>query len=289
MSISSKWHTLTAAVRGMAGITQQLQQVHASLDHLTRASGTLFLQRISQQLPPGHLAHHGYSVYAQTDEDGIIAEILRRIGPGNLHFVEVGVGDGLQCNTTHLLQQGWRGTWVEGDPDAGRRIQEIFQHPIRSGRLKLQTEYATQENISQLLPSAIPDLLSIDIDGNDYWIWQALPDTARMVVIEYNAGLGPEIDWVMPYDPASRWDGTRYHGASLRALHRLGQSKGYRLVGCNLTGVNAFFVREDCGGTAFPPAADPRVHYLPPLYDSKPHPAGRLSGHEVSPREILPD
>jgi hypothetical protein len=272
----------------MADLPRRLQSAQDSLDYLTRVGGTMLGQQLRQQLPPDHLAHHGYSVYSESDEDGIIAEILRRTGTPTRRFVEIGVGDGLQCNTTHLLQQEWSGTWIEGDAEAGRRIRQFFSAPIQTGRLNHRQEYATMENIGGLLPAEEIDLLSIDIDGNDFWIWQALPVSARVVVIEYNAGLGPEIDWVMPYDSQARWDGTRYHGATLRALHRLGLTKGYRLVGCNITGVNAFFVREDCCGMAFPPTADPRAHYLPPMYSSNPLSAARLSGHPVSPREILP-
>ena len=85
------------------------------------------------------------------------------------------------------------------------------------------------------------DLLSIDIDYNDYWIWKAVTAVSpRVVVIEYNATLRPPMSLVVPYDPACMWDGTNYFGASLEALVRLGRDKGYRVVACNYTGVNAF-------------------------------------------------
>ena len=92
------------------------------------------------------------------------------------------------------------------------------------------------------------DFLSIDIDRNDYWIWKAIRRFhPRVVAIEYNASLKQSVACTVPYDPAAIWDGrTNYYGASLKALEHLGAEKGYRLVGCNYTGVTAFFVRQDC-------------------------------------------
>lgn len=90
------------------------------------------------------------------------------------------------------------------------------------------------------------DLLSIDLDYNDYWIWKAIETyVPRVVVIEYNATPGPSESQVVEYDPYHRWDGTDHFGASLLALVRLGHLKGYELIGCDSKGVNAFFVRSD--------------------------------------------
>jgi len=104
----------------------------------------------------------------------------------------------------------------------------------------------TAENINDLLQKyEVPvsfDLLSIDLDGNDYWVWRAVRRRPRVVVIEYNAHIGPADSRVIAYDPAFRWAGTDYFGASLRALRDLGQQKGYALVYCESTGTNAFFV-----------------------------------------------
>lgn len=288
MSLADKWRTLRAALRGLARLSGQIEANRAALDNLAGLAGARFWQQLRADLPAEHLARSGYAVYAQNDEDGIIAEILRRIGTTSRSFLEIGVGEGLQCNTTHLLQQGWHGCWIEGDGESNRRIRRTFAEALASSRLQHVAEFVTRENIGRLAPLEELDLASIDIDGNDYWIWEALPSPARVVVIEYNAGMGPELDWVMPYNPTARWDGTRYHGASLRALNRLGVKKGYRLVGCNLTGVNAFFVREDCCGSAFPPAVDPRIHYMPPRYSPDFSAGPGFRGHPPTSREILP-
>jgi hypothetical protein len=102
---------------------------------------------------------------------------------------------------------------------------------------------------SQGVPREI-DLLSLDVDGNDYWFWEALSAVSpRIVCIEYNAGLGPELSWTVPYDPGferfAKHPSGFFHGASLKAMERLGRNKGYRLVGCDSTGTNAFFLRDD--------------------------------------------
>ena len=110
------------------------------------------------------------------------------------------------------------------------------------------------------------DLLSIDIDGNDYHLLRAFTAVRpRVIVIEYNAKFPPPMDLVMPYDPAHRWNGTDYFGASLVALANLAARRGYRLVGTNITGANAFFVRDDLAGAHFAPA-DAGALYNPPRY-----------------------
>ena len=112
------------------------------------------------------------------------------------------------------------------------------------------------------------DLLSIDIDNNDYWVWKAITRiNPRVVVIEYNATLRPPMSLVVPYEPERTWDGaTNYFGASLEAFVRLGRSKGYRLVGCSISGVNAFFVRDDIAGDHFFDPATAEELYEPPRY-----------------------
>src|SRR5207248_10726902 len=91
------------------------------------------------------------------------------------------------------------------------------------------------------------DLLVIDVDGNDYWLWEELATSyrARVVVIEYNGTFPPGISWVMRYDAAHSWDRSCFYGAGLDALPGLAERLGYRLVTCDRNGVNAFLVRPD--------------------------------------------
>jgi len=198
---------------------------------------------------PKRLISHGYKIFSQSDEDGIIQEIFRRVGTTDKRFIEFGVEDGQECNTRLLLMLGWTGMWLDGSAENVRRMDE------RGEGASTAALFITAENIDDALGSwaggaphapAQIDLLSIDIDGNDYWIWQAIRSiNPRVVIIEYNAAYPPPIEFVVPYNPQAMWDRSNYFGASLASLARLGAQKGYGLVGCNLAGVNAFFVRED--------------------------------------------
>ena len=185
---------------------------------------------------------------SQNGEDGILAEILRRMRVDEGFFVEFGVQDGSVCNTARLAARGWSGVYIEAD-DAD--FEALARRYALSPRIKAVHEFITAENIADIFARAdVPvefDVLSIDIDGNDYWVWRALDRyRPRIVVIEYNAEHAPPKRWVMTYDPTHRWDKTTYYGASLASYTALAESKGYSLVGTEKTGVNAFFVRDDC-------------------------------------------
>lgn len=220
---------------------------------------------------PRCLTRWGYRCSSQNDEDGIIDEIFRRIGTTNREFIEFGVQTGLENNTVALLLANWSGLWIEANPDATQIARREFSVPIREGRLRLTEAFVTAETIEELFQqdnvSTEPDLLSIDIDGNDYWVWKAIVRyRPRVIVIEYNANLGRSTRLVRPYDPAARWDSTMAYGASLGALEELGRTKGYALVGCNLIGVNAFFVRNDCLGERFLEPYTSVQHFEPPRF-----------------------
>jgi hypothetical protein len=190
---------------------------------------------------PKRLLRYGFKVYSQCDEDGIIQEIFRRIGNGNRTFVEFGVETGIECNTVKLLIEGWRGLWLDGSAANVAQIQSRFASFCNKGQLRAVEAFITAENINALIQqggiTGEIDLLSIDIDNNDYWVWKAIEVVKpRMVVIEYNATLRPPFSGVVPYEPTKTWNGSNYFGASLEALVRLGRQKGYRLVGCSFSG-----------------------------------------------------
>jgi hypothetical protein len=240
---------------------------------------------------PKTLACHGFTAYSMADEDGIIQEIFRRIGAANRQFFEFGCGDGLENNSTYLLFTGWSGVWLDGGEENIRSVRSNFSAHIQSGRLKTAQTFITAENINTLLRdsglSPEMDLLCIDIDGNDYWTWKAIDGfRPRVVVIEYNATFRPPHKMVQTYRPDHRWNGTNYYGASLKALEELGREKGYALVGCNASGVDAFFVRLDLVGDLFSEPFTAEHHYRPPHYDAfvrglSRHPRG------AGPYEIL--
>lgn len=220
---------------------------------------------------PKRLLASGFKVYSQHDEDGIIEEIFRRIGVTNRYFVEFGVGDGLENCTLYCLLKNWNGSWIEASALCLETIQSKMAFLLRGARLRTKLSFINAENIEALFAElSVPDefdLLSIDIDGNDYWVWRAIGQyRPRVVVIEYNASFQRTAACVVPYDPVAIWDRTNYYGASLKALELLGYKKGYRLVGCNYTGVSAFFVREDCVGDRFAAPFTAENHYEPPRY-----------------------
>lgn len=213
-----------------------------------------------------HLHRFKSSKYSQNGEDGILAEVFARIGPKDQSFIEIGASDGAENCTRALVEAGWRGVWVEADPAkvvAARRL--IGARPV-----VVVESFIDRESIHAVLDeagvSSTPDLLVIDIDGNDYWVWEEVASRyrPRVVVIEYNATMGPRRRWVMPYNAAHRWDETNWHGASLAALTALGSRLGYTLIGCDSQGVNAFFVVSSEAGPF--PRHSPRYHYVEPRY-----------------------
>lgn len=215
-----------------------------------------------------YLESHGYKVYSQNDEDGIIAEIFNRIGTTNKKFIEFGVQDGLESNTHYLLLNGWAGLWIEGDANSYNEILIKFIEPIKCNHLHVLNSFITRDNVNDLFQdkgySGEIDLLSIDIDGNDYYVFDAINIiNPRVIVIEYNGKFPPPCEWVMKYDENYIWDGSDKHGASLKALEILGIKKGYQLVGTNIRGVNAFFVRKDIAGKKFPLPATAENLYNP--------------------------
>lgn len=175
--------------------------------------------------------------FSQNGEDGIINAIFAMIGTTNKYFVEFGVENGIECNTRYLSKyKGWKGLLMDGsneNPD-----------------LNLHKEFITAENIETLfqkynVPTEL-DLLSIDIDGNDYWIWKAITHyKPRVVIMEYNACFPWNESKTIPYKADFQWDKTDYYGATLQAMVKLGVEKGYTLVATDRNGVNAFFVRND--------------------------------------------
>jgi hypothetical protein len=176
-------------------------------------------------------------IYSQNGEDGLLQAIFQKIGVTNKFAVEFGVENGSECNTRYLVERkGWIA--LQMDP---------ADHAPTS---QIKKEFITAENINEVfkkhnVPASF-DLLSIDIDGNDYWVWKALDPfyTPRVVVMEYNGKFPPTESKTIPYDPDFRWDGSDYYGASLGALSKLAGAKGYTLIGCDREGVNAFFVHN---------------------------------------------
>jgi hypothetical protein len=202
-----------------------------------------------------------FRAFSQWGEDGIIDWLCSRVPVERRIFVEFGVEDYTEANTRFLLVcRNWSGLVFDSSEEniaAIRRDDVYWQH-----NLKAAAAFITRDNINELLArhgsQGDIGLLSIDIDGNDYWVWQAIEAVSpRIVVIEYNSRLGPERAVTVPYqadfDRAQAHYSMLYYGASLSALWKLGRDKGYELVCCNSAGNNAFFVRRD----VLPPTLKP--------------------------------
>ena len=202
-----------------------------------------------QTLPyPHRLMAQRYRLTSQNEEDGITLSLFDEIGATNRRFVEI--GSGLSGgNSACLVQElGWTGLMIDGDE------QHMTQVRRRFNGVTAVAAWITRDNVNALVTDAglggEVDFVSIDLDGNDYWVWEALTACSpRVVVIEYNSSFGPDRAVTIPYDPQFDRHKYRfvYYGASLAALAKLGAAKGYRLVTTEPSGVNAYFLRNDVG------------------------------------------
>src|SRR5271165_1197259 len=163
----------------------------------------------------------GWSGYSQNDEDGIVQEVFRRIGTSSRKFLEFGAGDCLENTGVYLLLTGWRGTWLETDSAEVASIRNHFAPYLQTADLSVQQTFVTPDNIAKLIGTEDYDLIVIDIDGNDYYIWEAIQSQPRLVMIEYNATFRPPAAIVQPYSAQPFWHGENFYGASLVALEQL--------------------------------------------------------------------
>lgn len=217
---------------------------------------------------PLKLNRFEFQVFSQNGEDGIIAEIFNRIGCTNKTFLEIGVGNGLENNTVYLLLQGWKGYWIDGDKGSIKFIHGHFREEIRDKKLFVKEAIVTVENVSSLISEVAGlniDLLSLDIDRNTYWTLEQVLQTVspRVIVVEYNGLFPPTTDWKVEYNPDLVWKGSSYSGASLKAYEVLCQRFGYSLVGCEICGVNSFFVKNELCGDKFLHPLNSTNHYEP--------------------------
>ena len=197
-----------------------------------------------------------FRVFSQWGEDGIIQYLLQHVSIERPIFVEFGVENYTESNTRFLLTNNqWAGLVIDGSAE---NIDYIRRDQIYwASNLKAEHSFITKENINELLSkngiAGDIGLLSVDIDGNDYWVWQAINTISpRIVICEYNSHFGPTAEVTTPYDAAFVRDSAHfskiYYGASISALTSLASAKGYSLVASNSVGNNIFFVRNDLLG-----------------------------------------
>ena len=212
--------------------------------------GCFKVRRRLESLPINRME---YRVFSQHREDGIIDHLLESLGIDTGTFVEFGFS-AAQCNCLNVaVNRKFTGTFIDGSLEKCSMAKEAYRW-LGLKNVQVIHSFLTAENLNTVIadcgaPLEV-DVLSVDVDGNDYWFWSELIATsAKIVVIEYNASFGSRLSVTVPYDPDFRryekHHSGFYHGASLRALEHLGRKKGYRLVACDATGVNAFFLRDD--------------------------------------------
>lgn len=247
---------------------RDLRLIRQQLGQLSRE---LSMASDARYADPRHLCRQSGQVYSQNFEDGVIQEIFRRIGTTDKFFVEIGVGDGLENNTRLLLETGWRGVWMEGDPALARRIRKRFAAEIETGALVFIQALVDRDNVEALMREAgVPDhfdFLSVDVDFNTHHIWRAITSFQyRVACVEYNASYPASLDYEERYDPQRMWDKSNRFGASLKALERIGRERNMSLVGCDWHGVNSFFVDGGLLNDQFVGPFTAEAQYHPPRY-----------------------
>jgi len=223
-----------------------------------------------------HLDEVGFRCHSQFEEDGLLLYIFSVIGSGRRTAVEMCAGNGRECMAANLIvHHGWDGVLFDGDPVNVRHGQRFFgtnQFTFAQPPRFLHA-WITRENVNELIAATGTtgevDLFSLDIDGNDYWVWEALSVIQpRVCILETHNVIPSDLALSMPYQPGfSFWDLPEnirdFRGASLKAFAKLGARKGYRLVGANRLGFNAIFIREDLGRDVFPEVSVESCHDNP--------------------------
>jgi hypothetical protein len=245
------------AIRGTTElVATTLQKLDGLAADQRIAVNTLLINQgraLSKLMGGDEFAERGFKVFSQWDEDGLIQFLITCCDIPNETFVEIGVGDYSEANTRFLaFNDNWSGLVIEGDADSVASIKGAdwyWRYTVDA-----VNTFVTAENINETLTAngmkGDIGLLSIDIDGVDYWIWNAIEAVSpRIIICEYNGVYGAEAAVTVPYAPdfdrMSRHHSGIYAGASLQGLVRLGKFKGYTFIGTNIGGNNAFFVRDD--------------------------------------------
>lgn len=249
----------------IGSMADQMAVVAHPVDKGTQILLTLnYQQLVRSGAPLPSFKDVAFRSYSQNGEDGILLFIFALIGSTNRKVVEICAGNGIECNAANLIaNHAWRGLLLDGNEvniEVGRTFYSkhpstLIQPPV------LKEAWVTPDNVNALIAdngfSGVIDLLSLDMDGMDYWVWKAIECIQpRVVVLEHNSPWGANRAVTVPYQPdfvATFVDGApEYCGASLPAFAKLAKSKGYRLVGVEPLGFNAFFVRDGLGETVLP-------------------------------------
>ena len=235
-----------------------------------------------------------FHVFSQFGEDGIIQFLLQRLPGIPSSFIEFGVESYAEANTRFLLRHNnWKGLIIDGSRDNMEMVRQsdlYWRHELCA-----VDAFITRENINSLFAdhgfTGEIGLLSIDIDGNDYWVWEEISCVnPAIVVAEYNSYFGAERAITVPYNPAfyrtSAHHSNLYFGASLPALAYLADKKGYALLGCNKSGNNAFFVRNDLLAKTGLPALSAQEAFVETRAREARNPDGKLNFASAEERRL---
>jgi hypothetical protein len=233
-----------------------IQPVLDAIELNRMLTAKLLIRRIRDDGPNGSLRASEFKVFSQAGEDGIIQFLISRVPIAKDVFVEFGVEDYSQSNTRFLMMNNnWGGVVIDADQANINYIKKTSLY--WSGELTAVRAFINRDNINKLIESGGVSgdigLLSVDIDGNDYWVWERIEVVSpRIVVCEYNNLFGSKEPVTIPYSEdfvrTKAHYSRLYFGASLNALCTLAERKGYKFVGCDSFGTNAFFVRNDVAG-----------------------------------------
>lgn len=268
----------------LRGLLSLAERERATSDELRLLIGTQLAQAVAAKRGYGRLADLEFRVFSQFGDDGIIQYLVANLDLRHRTFVEFGVEDYLESNTRFLLQKdNWTGFVMDGSEACMGRLRRtpfFWKHDLTT-----LAAFVTRENIGALLQEhtrgwPAVELMHIDLDGNDYWVWQAIDLQPKVVIVEYNSVFGPQRALTVPYDPAFERAKAHfshlYWGCSLKALLLLARRKGYEFIGCNGAGNNAYFVRQDAMNDSVR-SVGLDEGYVESRYRESRDPAGRLT------------
>lgn len=191
-----------------------------------------------------------YKKTSQNNEDGIIEFIFNKIGLKKINFVEVGF-DFYQNNSLNFLDKVNKGLLIDGSEDKVIKLNSIINLLYPSKDISVVKQFIDKDNLNLIINEHFNkdeeiDFFSLDVDGNDYYLFENLKNRPKVICIEYNFWFGPEVKCSTPYDKNFTWKvGSTYVGASLNAICELAKNKGYYLIALESQCVNAFFIRSD--------------------------------------------
>ena len=194
--------------------------------------------------------NYEYKKTSQNNEDGIIEFIFDRIGLKKINFVEIGF-DFYQNNSLNFLGKVNKGLFIDGSENKVIKLKSIISLLYPFKKISVVKKFINQDNLNSIIDDHFYndeeiDFFSIDVDGNDYYLFENLNVRPKVICIEYNFWYGPDIKCSVPYDKNFTWGvGSTYFGASLNSICKLAKRKGYYLIALESHCVNAFFIRSD--------------------------------------------